>query len=173
MLCPACRSRGPGFLDHAGGRALQEELAEHPRRLTFRGDCHAESVRPRQAAAAIDCQRERREPGQRTEVFGYQLVERQRVAEGAAARMRGHGEEADVCRVTAVHTRMRHAAHDGEIGAVLLEQLQVRRERVVTAIIFGEERLRQQAEVVANAKHPPRRLRRFGGPCEWCLHRFQ
>ena len=89
--------------------------------------------RPRQAAAAVDRQGERREPRQRPDPFGHELVERDRVAERAAGRVRGRGQEADVRRVAAVHVRVRHAAEHGEVGAMLLEQLQVRRGRVVAA----------------------------------------
>ena len=77
----------------------------------------------------------------RADPFGHELVERDRVAERAAGRVRGRGQEADVRRVAAVHVRVRHAAEHGEVVAVFLEQLQVRRGRVVAARVLGEERL--------------------------------
>ena len=72
----------------------------------------------------------------------------------------GRGQEGDVRRVAAVHGRVRHAAEDGEVGAVVLQQFQVRRGGVVAAGVLREERLRQQAEVVADAEQPPRRRAR-------------
>ena len=59
--------------------------------------------------------------------LGDELVERDRVAEPAAARVRGRGQEADVRRMPAVHVRVRDAAEHGEVVAVLAQGLQVRR----------------------------------------------
>ena len=85
------------------------------------------------------------------------LIERDGVAEAAAARMRRRGEEAVVRRVPAIDVRMRDAAEDGEVVAVLLEHFEIGRERVVAArSAFGKELVRQQAEVVADAEHPAR-----------------
>ena len=139
--------------------------------FSSRRDGHA-GPRPRQAAAAVDRQRQRREPRQRADPLGDELVERDRVAERTAGRVRGGGQEGDVRRVAAVHVRVRHAAEDGEVVAVLLEELQVRRGRVVAAGVLGEELVRQQAEVVADAEQPPRR-RAVGRPRERRPHRLQ
>src|SRR6187431_2202098 len=48
------------------------------------------------------------------------------------------------------HVRKRHAAEDGEVVPVVLEDLEVRRERIVAARPGREEHLRQEAEVVAD-----------------------
>ncbi len=55
------------------------------------------------------------------DALGHVLVERNRVAERTAGRVRRRGEEADVGRMAAIHVGMRHAAHHGEVVAVRLQ----------------------------------------------------
>ena len=81
----------------------------------------------------VDAERERGEPREVADPLGDVLVERDRVAEPAAAGVRRGGEEAVVGRVPAVDVGVRDAAEDGEVVAVLLEQLQVGRGLVVAA----------------------------------------
>ena len=51
---------------------------------------------------------------------------------------------------------MRDAGEDGEVLAVVLEDFEVRRRRVVRAGLRGKELTRQQAEVVADREHAAR-----------------
>ena len=62
-----------------------------------------------------------------------ELIERNGVAETAAAGMRRGGEEAVVRRMTAVHVGMRHAAEDGELVPMITQQIQVGGGGVVAA----------------------------------------
>ena len=144
---------------------------ENVRRLFLARNQHARTG-PRKTAQAllhVDAERERREPRQVADAFGDVLVERDGVAEAAAARMRRGGEEAVVRRMPAVHVGMRHAAEHGEIVAMLLEQFEVGRQRVIAPALLREEMFRQQAEVVADAEasgaasRPASRRR----PCVW------
>lgn len=75
--------------------------------------------------AGIDGERQRREAGLIADSFGDVLVERNRVAEGAAGRMRGRGEETDVRRVASVDVGMGDAEEDGEVLAEVLEDFQI------------------------------------------------
>jgi hypothetical protein len=108
------------------------------------------------------------------------LVERDGVAEACAARMRCGGEKAIVRGMSAIHVRMPHAAEDRKIVAVVLQQFEVRRERVVAATVLREEIFRQQTEVIADAKEAARFSagRRvgsdaFGHGCKNRRHRIQ
>jgi hypothetical protein len=60
------------------------------------------------------------------DAFRDVLVEGDGVAETAAARVRGRREEAIVRRVAAIDIRVRDAAEDGEVVAVLLQEIEVR-----------------------------------------------
>src|SRR5439155_7688393 len=104
----------------------------------------------------IDTERERREPGEMPDALADVLVERDGVAEAAAARMRRGREEAIVRRMPAIHVGMRHAAEDGEIVAMLLEDLEIRRQWVITPVLLREEMFGQQTQVVADAEEPAR-----------------
>src|SRR5438445_7709948 len=84
------------------------------------------------------------------------LVQRDGVAETAAARMRRGREEAVVRRMAAIHVGMRHAAEDREIVAMLLEDSQIRRQWVITPVLLREEMFGQQTKVVADAEEPAR-----------------
>ena len=78
---------------------------------------------PGEAALAlldVDAEGERGEAGQVADPLGDVLVERDGVAEAAAARVRGGGEEAVVGGVAAVDVGVRDAAEDGEVVAVVL-----------------------------------------------------
>ena len=143
-------------LDLVGG-ALDEQLPEHLGRLVLRRNGDAGAGARQAARARVDGQRERREARERADALGDVLVERDGVAKRAAARVRRAGEEADVGRVAAIDVGMRHAAEDGEVFAMLLQQLQVRRGRVVAAGAGWQEVLAQQAEIVADGEHPSRR----------------
>ena len=70
--------------------------------------------------------------------------------------MRGGGEEADVGGVAAVDVRVRDAAEDAEVVAMRHQVPKVRRRRVVAPGAGREELVTQEAEVVADAEHPPR-----------------
>src|SRR5262245_10054555 len=70
--------------------------------------------------------------------------------------MRRGGEKAIVRGMPAVHVRMPHAAEDREIVAVFLQQFEVGRQRVIASALFREEMLRQQTEIVADAKQAAR-----------------
>ena len=126
---------------------LDEEMAEDFRSLLIARDEHA-GAGPRKTAHAlldVDAEVQGREPRQMPDALGDVLVERDGVAEAAAARMRRGGEEAVVRRMPAVHVRMRHAAEDGQVVAVRLQVLQIRRQRVAAAGLLGEEPVGQQA----------------------------
>ena len=114
-------------------------------------------VQERERAACVDGQGERGEARLIADAFGDVLVERDGVAERTAGRVRGGRQEADVGRVAAIHVGMRDAGEDGEVLAVLLEDLEVVRGRVVAAGVGGEELTGQQAEVVADGEHAARR----------------
>ena len=103
--------------------------------LSSQGMSTPEPVHERHALAAhdVDAEGERGEAGEVADVLGDVLVERDGVAEAAAAGMRRGGEEADVGGVAAVDVRVRDAAEDGEVVAVLLEVAEVGRERVAAA----------------------------------------
>ena len=70
--------------------------------------------------------------------------------------MRRGREEAIVRRMPAIHVGMRHAAEDGEIVAMLLEDLEIRRQWVITPVLLREEMFGQQTQVVADAEEPAR-----------------
>ncbi len=91
------------------------------------------------------------------DALGGELIERDRIAEAAAARMRRGGEEAVVRRVAAIHIGMRHAAENGEFIAVLAQLFQIRRERVVAPGLLGKKLLGYEAEVVAHGEDAARR----------------
>ena len=55
---------------------------------------------------------------------------------------------------------------------MLLEQFEVGRRLVVSASLLGEERLRQNTQVVTNAEHSPRQCAGVR-PRKWREHRFQ
>ena len=89
------------------------------------------------------------------------------------------GQETDIRRMAAIDVRMRHAAEDREVIAVFLEQLEVRRRRVIASAAGREEMVGQQAEVVADGEHPARlragrqRRGRRRGLREWRQHRVE
>ena len=87
----------------------------------------------------IHAQRERREAREMADAFGDVLVKRNGVAETRTARMRRGGEKADVRRMPAIDVRMRDAAENGEIIAMLLEDLKVGREGVIASGFLREE----------------------------------
>ena len=56
----------------------------------------------------------------------------------------------------AVDIGVRDAAEDGEVLPVLIENLRVKRMRVLPAAGLREELIRQQAKIITDADHPPR-----------------
>lgn len=134
------------------GVALEKELLEDFGRFVFRRNGDA-GARPREAAAAgIYTEGDRREAGERADLLGDLLIERDGVAEGAAAGVRRGREKADVGGVAAIDVGMRDTAEDGEVLAVFLEVLQIGRGGVVAAGFFREEEVCQQAEIIADAE---------------------
>src|SRR2546428_4425688 len=104
----------------------------------------------------MDTERERRNPREMPEALADVWVERNGVAESAAARMRRRREETVVRRVPAIHVGMRHAAEDREVVAMLLENFQIRRQWVIAPGLLREELVWQQTEIVADAEEPAR-----------------
>ena len=72
-------------------------------------------------------------------VFGHGLVDGDRVAESAAARMRSGRKETNVCRMATIDVGMRHAAEDREVVAQRSQSLEVGRRDVVSPSAFGKE----------------------------------
>ena len=164
---------------HLLGSALEEKLVEHLGGALLWRDGDTGS-RPRETApAAVDRERERRETRADADALGDILVERDAIAERAARRVRRGREERDVGRMAAVHIRMGDAAEHREILAVVLQVLEIGRQRVVEAGVRREEEIGPQAEVVADAKQAARlgtrgERRRCGrGPCEGRKHSVQ
>src|SRR5262249_50144395 len=152
-----------------------EELFENFRRLFLARNEHA-TAGPRQTAQTllhVHAKRERRKTREMSNLLRGELIKRDGVAEAAATRMRRGGEEAVVRRMPAVHIRMRHAAENGEVIAVLGEHFEIRRERVIGAGRGGEKFLRQQAEVVANTEHPTRHSGLTGSARKGGAHCFE
>ena len=132
-------------------RSLEEELAEHLGSTLFRRDGHAGSG-PGQTATAVHRERERRKPSLNADVFGDVLVQRDGVAEGTAGRMRRGGEKTHVGRMPAIHVGMRNAAENCEVIAMFLQQLEIRRRRIIAALTSREEVCGQHAKIVADAR---------------------
>src|SRR5579871_3941104 len=55
--------------------------------------------------------------------------------------------------MAAVHIRMGNAAEDRKIFTMFLEQLQIRRCRVIASATLGEKAVGQHAKIVADAEH--------------------
>ena len=143
---------------HLGRRALHKEALEDVRHLFLARDEHA-GAGPGQAAYAlfdVHAKRERREAGAVADPLGDILVERDRVAESAAAGMRRRRQETDVRRMPAVHVGMRNPAEYREILAVRREIAEVGRQLVTAAGLRGEKLAGQQAKVVADGEHSAR-----------------
>src|SRR4051812_5243580 len=102
------------------------------------------------------------------DAFGDVLVEGDRVAKSAAARVRRRGEKADIRRMPGIHVGMRDTAEDGEIIPMLAQQIEVRRRRVTPPRLLGKELIRKEPEVVADGEDAPR-LR----PRPSCRSRFR
>ena len=61
-----------------------------------------------------------------TNALGDMLVEGDGITEAATARVRGRRQEAVIGRVAAIDIRVRDAAEDGKVLAVLLQKIEVR-----------------------------------------------
>ena len=140
---------------HFGLGAAHEHLAEDLGGALFGRDHHAAGGPGKTAGAprAIDAEGHRREAREVADALGHELVEGDRVAETAAARMRSRGQEAVVGRVTAVDVRMGDAGEDAEVVAMRLEQFEIRRRLIVLPLARREEVVRDEAEVIADAQH--------------------
>src|SRR2546423_587267 len=92
-----------------------------------------------------------------TDPFRNVLVQRNGVAEAATARMRRGGEEAIVCRMAAVHVRMRHAAENGKIIPMLFKNFEIGRESIIPSGLLRKKLIGQQTKIVTDGKHPARR----------------
>jgi hypothetical protein len=96
------------------------------------------------------------------DLFGDDLIERDRIAKRTAAGMRRGGQEANIRRMAAVNIRMRDAAEHCEVVPVRLQQFQIWRGDVFAPGAFGEEVIREQSQVIANRQHAARLRSRFG-----------
>ena len=154
-------------------------MLEHLGGLVFGRNRHSRARARQTFVARIDRQGQRREPGLDADPLRHELIQRNRVAERTAARVRGCRDKAHISRVTAVHVGIRHTAEYREVLPVLLQQLQIRRRLVVLVLPFREEIARQQAQIIIDREHPPRlrvrRQRRRGlrPACERRQHRVQ
>ena len=138
------------------GAALQEHLLEYGRRFVFRRNGDAGAGPGKAAIARVDGEGEGRKAGEDADLLGDVLIERDGIAEGAAAGMGRGGQEADVGGMSAIHVGMRDAGEDAEIVAVLLEEFQVGRRDVVAACAGGKELIGEQSQVVADGEHAAR-----------------
>ena len=82
-----------------------------------------------------------------SDLFGHQLVERDRILEPTARWMRRCGQKAIVGWVSSIHVGMRHSTEDREIVSMLAEDLQIGRKLVISACFLGEEKIGKQAIV--------------------------
>ena len=121
-----------------GRASLQEHLLEHSRGFVFGRDGDAGAGPGEAAGASVDGEGERWETGEDSDLFGDVLIEGNRIAEGAAARVRGGGKEADVGGMSAIDIGVGDAGENAEVVAVFLEKLEVGRGRVVAARPVGK-----------------------------------
>ena len=142
---------------HFGLGAAHEHLPEDLGGAFFGRDHHAAGGpgKTAGAAGAVHAEGHRREAREVADALGHELVEGDRIAEAAAARMRSRGQEAVVGRVAAIDIRMGDAREDAEVVAMRLQELEIRRRLVVLTLARREEVVRDEAEVVADAQHAP------------------
>ena len=126
------------------GAALNEHLAEHAGGALFRRDGDAVTGPGEGARPGVDGQGQRGKARLIADAFGDVLVERDGVAERTAGRVRGCRQEADVGRMAAIHVGMRDAGEDGEVLAVILQDLEVVRGSVAGAGVCREELIRAE-----------------------------
>src|SRR5437667_488272 len=84
------------------------------------------------------------------------LVQGNCVAETRAPRVRRRREKTIVRRMPSIYIRVGNAAKDSDVIAMFLKHLKIGGQGVIAATVLGKEVVRQQAEVVANAKHSAR-----------------
>ena len=154
MLRPVSSSRICAL--DLGGRALQEELLEHAGRLALRRDRDA-GARPRQAAAppltaSVSDGNRVSVPIRSATSWSSEIVLRNELLAGCGAAVRKQMSDGWPPSTFGCDTPLSTV----KSSRCSFEELQVRRGRVVAAGVRGEERLRQHAEVVADAEHPPR-----------------
>jgi len=101
----------------------------------------------------IDTKRQRWEAGQMSDALANILLQRNRIVKTGAARMGCSGQKAIIRWMPAIHIRMRDTAEHSEVVPMFRKRFQVGRQRVVAATILRKELIRQQSEVVADAKH--------------------
>src|ERR1044071_331091 len=70
--------------------------------------------------------------------------------------MRRCRQKTDIGRMTAIDIRMRDSRQDGEVSAVILEDLEVARRSVVSPCVSREELSGQQTKIIADAEHTAR-----------------
>jgi hypothetical protein len=87
---------------------------------------------PRQSPPRL-AQRQEPEARLQADLFGGELVERDRVPEAGAVGMRRRRQEGLVGIVAAVDARMRRAGDDRQVLAVSLDLLEIRRQRIVAS----------------------------------------
>ena len=154
----------------AGDKETPEDLA-----WLILGRDHYPATRPGEAVLPllnVDPHREGGETGQVADPLRRKLIERDRVAESAAARVRRTGQEAVVRRMAGVDVRMPDAAEDGEVVPVGTELLEVWRELIAEALRFRrrEEVPGKDAKIVADREEPARQGRWSRGPREGRNH---
>jgi hypothetical protein len=101
------------------GRALHEHAAVESRDAALGRDGDAAAGVRQGLHGDADMGNQGRDAGEVAEPLRRHLVERDAVAEGAAAGVRGGRQERLLARVPAVHAGMRHAAEDGQVAAVV------------------------------------------------------
>ena len=95
------------------GRAFEEEPLENGARLIIGRKRDAGAIDGKRRAGGRKDQRGNARLA--ADLFGGKLIHRDRIAKGAAARMRSAGEKGGFARVSAVHFRMRDAGKEGQV----------------------------------------------------------
>ena len=143
-------------LGHLLGRAGHEQPLVDPRRPIFGGHEHA-VARPGEAAVDlvdVDAEVERWESRLVADRCRGELIERDGVAKSTPGRPARGGEKTVLRRMPPPDPRMGEATDDGEVVAPAGERLEERREGIARACLPGEERLREDAEVVHDEERP-------------------
>src|SRR5688572_4164793 len=72
--------------------------------------------------------------------------------------------------MAAVDLRVREARDDGELAAVVFDDVEIRGEFVVGAVLLGEEVLGVETEIGVDAEHAARGFGRFFGGADAAVH---
>ena len=86
--------------------------------------------------------------------------------------MRRCRQKTDIGWMTAIYIRMRDSRQDREVFAIVLQDLEVARRRVVSPCVCWEELSGQQAKIIADAEHTARLCRSLG-VCRERSHRVE